>query len=109
VHTVEVLQQAPAVEAGRVIFHRRACVTCHSVDGSRHTGPTLLGVYGSEVKLSTGQTVLADEDYIRRSILKPDADLVAGYQPEMTAYPNIRPGELSALVAYIRSLREEGD
>lgn len=104
VHTVEVLQQAPALEAGRVVFVRRACVTCHSIDGSRNTGPSLLGVAGSTVTLSDGSTIPADADYLRHSILRPTDQIVAGFRPEMPSYANIRPAELNVLVAYIQSL-----
>jgi len=59
---------------------RFACASCHSIDGSTLVGPSWLGLYGSEVTLSDGSTVTADEEYIRNSILDPASQIVAGFE-----------------------------
>ena len=67
--------------------------------------PTLVGVFGSSVTLATGETVLADEGYMRESILDPRAKLVAGYAPIMPTFQGqLSEEELTQLVAYIKSL-----
>ena len=54
---------------------------CHSLDGTKSTGPTFKGLYGSTVKLTGGQSVKADEQYLLDAILDPDKQIVSGYQP----------------------------
>jgi cytochrome c oxidase subunit 2 len=104
-----------AVE-GRDLFYKLQCVTCHSANAEARA-PVLEGLYGSTVQLREGRPnpVRADEDYIRESILKPDAKVVAGYEPIMPVFllkksPDDKEGhlteeELMKLIAYIKSLR----
>lgn len=94
----------PLASAGEVLFQNLGCSTCHLMDG-RGTGPSLVGLFGSEVLLATGETVVADAQYIRRSIIDPNAQLVAGYPPIMPTYAGqISEEEVLRLVEYIRSL-----
>ena len=82
-------------------------ITCHTVDGSPLVGPSFKGVFGHKVKLSDGRTVTADENYLRESILKPQAKVVQGFQPVMPTYQSIlKPREVDALIEYIKSLGE---
>ncbi|MCC5810714.1 MAG: cytochrome c oxidase subunit II [Ectothiorhodospiraceae bacterium] len=94
------------VELGRRLADGEGCMACHSVDGSRRVGPTWLNLYGSEVTLTDGSTVSADESYLRRSIEDPRAQVTAGYSPVMPAY-SFDEDEMDALLAYIRSLSED--
>lgn len=94
-------------ELGAKLYQSKACVTCHSVDGSPLVGPTFKGVFGHSVKLSDGTSVKADENYLRESILKPQAKVVQGFQPVMPTYQSIlKPREVDALIEYIKSLGE---
>ncbi|MCK8515157.1 cytochrome c oxidase subunit II [Methylonatrum kenyense] len=90
---------------GRNLAEQHGCVACHSVDGSRQIGPTWLNLYDSEVTLADGSTVVADADYIRRSITDPGAELTQGFPPVMPAF-DLDDADLGALVSYIRSLAE---
>src|SRR5262245_61001535 len=63
--------------AGEKLFADLACVTCHKAEGGGR-GPVLDGVFGRQVRLQNGETVAADEAYIRESIVTPSAKLVAG-------------------------------
>jgi len=91
----------PPVSAGERLFSRLGCITCHGV-----RGPTLAGLYGSQVKLANGQTVLADENYIRESILNPSAKIVAGFQTVMPTYRGqLTEDQLIQLVTFIKSLQ----
>jgi cytochrome c oxidase subunit 2 len=93
------------VEAGRKLFQVRGCQQCHSVDGSGKTGPSLLGVYGHEQLLTGGGSVVADENYIRESILEPQARVVAGFDPVMPTYQGrLSDDEIVAIIAYLKSL-----
>jgi cytochrome c oxidase subunit 2 len=94
-------------ERGEEIATRVGCMSCHSVDGRKHIGPTWAGMFGSKRQLTRGDSVLADETYITRSIMDPQADVVAGFDPVMPSYQGlIGGGEVSAVVAFIKSLRD---
>jgi cytochrome c oxidase subunit II len=100
-------QDSP-VDAGSKLFQDLACVSCHSA-GSGQRGPSLAGVFGHEVELQGGQKVIADEAYIRESIVNPQAKIVAGYQPLMPTFQGLVTEEqLLQLIAYVKSLGEQG-
>ena len=90
--------------AGAKLFQQHACNTCHRPD-SLARGPNLEGLYGKPVTLADGRTVVADESYIRESIVMPNAKLVAGFQPLMPTFQGLISEEgLLQLVAYVKSL-----
>jgi cytochrome c2 len=94
---------------GKALYSSLGCVGCHSLDGSKGTGPTFKGLYGQTTKLTTGQSVQADTAYLLESILDPDKQIVAGYSPGIMSAV-IKPGAVSqadakALVAYIQTLK----
>ncbi len=91
-------------QSGEQLFTTLACKTCHQQNG-KGRGPSLVGVYGSTVKLSTGETVLADDAYLRESILQPSAKIVQGYQPIMPVFQGlVTEDQLLQLMAYVKSL-----
>lgn len=96
------------VAAGGRLFQQLGCSGCHS-QNSIARAPLLDGVYGKPVPLQSGQVVLADESYIRDSILLPQKDVVAGYAPVMPSFQGrISEEELMQIISYIRFLGEEG-
>jgi cytochrome c2 len=68
-------------KGGQGLYASLGCQGCHSIDGSKSTGPTFKGLYGSKVTLTTGQTVTADDQYLLEAIIDPDKEIVKGYQP----------------------------
>lgn len=90
-----------------MVAERAGCFACHTTDGRSSTGPTWLGLFGSEVRLVDGGTVIADEEYLRRSIVDPLVEVVDGYRPVMPSGfgDRLTDEEIEAIVAYIRSLR----
>ena len=97
---------------GAQVFQQFACQTCHRQD-SGPRGPALEGLYGSQVKLADGKTVVADQEYIRESILNPAVKVVSGYQALMPLYRNqLTQEQLNQLVEYVKTLgatkRKEG-
>jgi cytochrome c oxidase subunit 2 len=89
---------------GGKLFVRHACNTCHRPD-SLARGPNLEGLFGKHVQLADGRTVIADESYLRESILTPNAKIVAGFQPIMPTFQGlVSEEELLQLVAYVKSL-----
>jgi cytochrome c oxidase subunit 2 len=90
--------------AGERLFTERNCVTCHRGDSGAR-GPALGGIFGRKVDLQGGESVIADEAYIRESILNPAARVVAGYQPIMPPYQGqLTEEQLLELIAYLQSL-----
>jgi cytochrome c oxidase subunit 2 len=85
------------------------CSTCHLLDQQGRC-PILRGVYGSRVQLQNGGTVLADDAYIRESILNPNAKIVAGYRPDVmpTFQGQISEEGLLQLIVYVKSLAITG-
>lgn len=92
---------------GEELVRSEGCVSCHTVDGGSGIGPTLQGVAGSEVELTDGTTVTADDAYLRRSIEEPGAQIVKGYRGIMPER-NLSPGDVDAIVAYLNAIGAGG-
>ena len=94
----------PLSATGEKIFAELGCSTCHRTD-TQGRGPNLQGVFGKPVLLEDGRTVVADENYVRESILDPGAKVVNGFKPVMPTFQGLVSEEqLNALVAYVKSL-----
>jgi cytochrome c oxidase subunit II len=96
------------VAAGAKLFQDLFCVTCHTA-GPTAKGPALTNVFGHEVELTNGSKVIADEAYLRESIVFPQAKVVAGFQPVMPPFQGmVTEEQLLQLIAYIKSLSTPG-
>jgi cytochrome c oxidase subunit II len=96
--------------AGRQIVRINGCTACHSSDGTRLVGPTFSGLYGSTVTVITDgsqREVTADEEYIRRSIYEPDADITVGYPPGlMLSYRNLIDEQgIQDIIEYLKTIQ----
>jgi len=98
-------------ESGAALFQTLACDTCHreeAAGGVVARAPELEGLYGNQVRLMDGRTLLADDEYIRESILDPAKKIVAGWQPVMPTYQGqVTEEQLAQLITYIRSLGQQ--
>lgn len=91
-------------QAGALLYEQYGCITCHGTG----KGPPFIDLYGSNVKLDNGQTVVADDAYLRESILFPTAQIVAGYRPIMPTFKGqLNEDQVLNLIAYIKSLRTQ--
>lgn len=100
---------ASPVARGKELYTEKSCNGCHTINGAASVGPTWKGLYGEQVRLADGSTIVADEAYLRESLKEPSAKTVEGYAPGLMETV-IKPGSLSeqevtALVAYIMSLK----
>ena len=98
---------ASSAEQGARVVQRSGCLACHSVDGTTvgKTGPTLKGLYGTQVRLVGKPPVRADDAYLTRSILEPAADIVQGHEPGMPSFRGVlSEADVRSVVMYIRSL-----
>lgn len=91
---------------GQRLYSDFGCVACHTLTGTADAGGSLTGLIGQERTLADGRTIVADRDYVRRAILEPDADVVAGFAPKMPSYAGVlSEPQLEALLVYLESLR----
>lgn len=97
---------APLADTGKQLFTSLGCSTCHRFD-IQGRGPNLQAAYNKPVLLEDGRTVVADENYVRESILNPTAKIVNGFKPVMPTFQGLVTEEqLNALVAYVKSLNQ---
>jgi cytochrome c oxidase subunit 2 len=93
----------PAAVTGGKLFEQLGCARCHQSE-SRPLGPALEGLFGRRIELQSGETIVADETYMRESILNPKAKIVAGYQPIMPTFQGLISEEgLHQIIAYLKS------
>ena len=97
-------EEGSLASQGEKIFQKFACNTCHTNDATAR-GPVLAGLFGRQVMLSGGNVVVADENYIRESILNPQAKVASGFQPIMPTFQGqVTEEDLLKLLAYVKSL-----
>jgi len=98
--------QYPPEEWGKIQWERKGCQTCHNIDGTRSKGPSWKGIFGKMEKLNNGSTVLVDENYLRESMLQPNAKVVDGFEAIMPTFQGLlRQNEMDGLIAFIKSLQ----
>lgn len=91
---------------GEELVVQTGCLACHSLDGTPKVGPTLKGLFGKKVSLTDGKSVLADESYIRESILEPNARLVQGFPPVMPTFQGVvKDEDITAIIAYLKTVK----
>lgn len=90
-------------QAGLDVATAKGCTNCHSTSGRASTGPTWQGIWGSEVELTDGRTVVVDEAYIRRSIEDPRSEEVAGFASSMPELA-LTDDEIARITDLIREL-----
>jgi mono/diheme cytochrome c family protein len=97
-------------EYGAVVFQRFGCDSCHTVDGRAGIGPTLRNVYGYQRTLIDRRVVLADEEYLARSILDHGADVVLGYGNVGPSFAGqMDQDRVDVLVEFLKSLSDRGE
>ncbi|HEY0478506.1 MAG TPA: cytochrome c oxidase subunit II [Kofleriaceae bacterium] len=96
----------PPEQLGRLLYEKKGCNACHTVDGSARVGPSWKGVFGTMVPLSDGTQVKMDENYIKESVLFPQAKSRPGFPPSMPSFEGqLKDREIAGIIAYIKSLK----
>jgi cytochrome c oxidase subunit 2 len=99
------VQLSAAGERGKTVAREQGCISCHTADGGRSTGPTWKGLAGSTVTLDDGTEVVADDAYLREAILQSRGQVVEGYANVMPVYEGeLSDAELDDLIAYLEDL-----
>jgi len=107
---IEKLPPEKLWEGGKKLYNQRGCKQCHSIDGSNGIGPTFKGVWGHNVALNGGARVTVDENYVRESIVNPQGQIVAGYEPVMPSFQGrLKDKEITAIIEYLKTLKESGE
>ncbi len=92
---------------GQSVAADAGCMRCHTVDGTPHIGPTWAGLYSATIPLQSGARVVADAQYLTKSMMDPAADLHLGFPGVMPSYQGLLTApQIGAIVEYIRSLRD---
>lgn len=104
----------PPAETGRRLYESMRCDTCHPVHGQPETsggtvvprGPSLVGVFGTQVALADGGTALVNEEYVRESILRPMQRVTKGYEPLMPSYEGqLGEEQVLQIIAYLKTFK----
>jgi cytochrome c oxidase subunit 2 len=91
---------------GAMLYEKKGCVACHTTDGAARVGPSFAKSFGTDVPLADGSKVKMDENYIRESILAPQAKARPGYPPSMPSFEGqLKEKEIEGLIAFIKSLK----
>ena len=90
---------------GELLYNRRGCASCHSVDGTSRVGPSFADTYGNQRQFVSGEKGTADENYIRESVIYPKAKVVAGFQPVMPSYKGqLSDDDIYSITEYLKSV-----
>jgi cytochrome c oxidase subunit 2 len=90
---------------GAALTIQNGCRGCHTIDGSAGTGPTWFNLYGSQVQLADGTTVIADDAYIHESIVNPQAKIVAGFESVLMPTFELTDEQIADITAFIKTLK----
>jgi cytochrome c oxidase subunit 2 len=90
---------------GQLLVSANGCAACHSTNGASGIGPTWFGLFGSQVKLTDGSVVTADEAYLTESIKAPQAKIVAGFETQLMPNYGFPDEDIADIVAYIKTIK----
>lgn len=100
----------PPEERGRSLYEKKQCIGCHTIDGNKGVAPTWKGIWGRTEILSDGSKIVVDENYIRESILEPNAKIVQGYASPsvMPTYKGtLKDKDIDAIIAFMKTLKDK--
>lgn len=95
------------VERGKIIYETKLCKACHTLDGSSLVGPTFKGIYGRKGELADGSSYVANEEYIKHSMLMPNDQVVKGFAPAMPSFEGqLSDDQINDVIAFMKSISE---
>jgi cytochrome c oxidase subunit 2 len=93
------------VDKGKALFNIKGCTACHSLNGERGVGPSLKGVWGRTSKFTDGTSLKVDANYIRESLMAPNAKIVEGFVPAMPTFQGqLTEDEINQLIDYLKTI-----
>nr|MBI1231640.1 c-type cytochrome [Cytophagales bacterium] len=97
----------PTLAHGQDLYTKMNCIACHSIDGNNagKIGPGMRGIFGSERQFKDGTATVADESYLKESIIAPSEKVVKGFDEGMPSFLGVlSENDIQSLVMFIRSL-----
>ncbi|MDP8246019.1 MAG: cytochrome c oxidase subunit II [Candidatus Hinthialibacter antarcticus] len=102
------VDRMPPAEAGERLYKIRGCAQCHSIDGTANDGPTFKNIWGKTEPLRDGSSVVVDENYVRESLMDPNAKIRKGFDAIMPTYQGkLKDKEITAIIEFIKTLKDE--
>lgn len=99
-------QNMDPVDLGKMVWEKKGCNACHTIDGRPSVGPSWKGTFGSQVSLTDGSAVPMDAAYIRTAIMEPQKQMRPGFPPSMPTYAGqLSEAEVNGVAAFIESLK----
>ncbi len=96
-------------EVGELLYNTQGCAVCHTTNGAALVGPSFLNLYGHEFETESGETIVANDAYIKESILTPNVSVIKGFQPVMTPFAGILDDKkIEAITAFLKTLSDRG-
>ncbi|NQY73687.1 MAG: cytochrome c oxidase subunit II [Candidatus Margulisbacteria bacterium] len=96
----------PLDQLGQKLYTDKGCVACHSIDGTTNIGPTWKGLYQSNRTFTSGESHIADDNYLRESMVKPMEEIVEGFQGVMPTFAgSLSDREIDAIIEYIKKIK----
>lgn len=104
--TIAAADSLTGVDRGKMLYDKQGCATCHSLDGTPKVGPSWKGIFGKMEPMAAGAPIKVDENYLRESMIDPQAHIVAGFAPAMPTYQGkLSDKDIDGLIEYIKSLK----
>lgn len=112
--TTQVAASASAMASpgatGKKIMQNIGCFACHTVDGTKLVGPSFKGIWGEEQTVVTGKEtrkLTVDEEYIKRSIYDPNADVVEGFMKGLMVSYNgqLSEDDIANIIEYLKTVK----
>jgi cytochrome c oxidase subunit 2 len=101
---IEIANSLPPVELGKRVYEKQGCNACHTLDGTPKIGPTWKGMWGKTEALQGGGSVKVDENYVRESILDPQAKTVESF-PNSMPVTKLSDREITGVIEYLKTLK----
>jgi cytochrome c oxidase subunit 2 len=104
--TIAAADSLTGKDRGAMLYEKQGCSTCHSTDGSPKVGPSWKGIFGKMESMTSGSAMKVDENYLRESMMDPQAHIVMGFAPAMPTYQGkLSDKDIDGLIEFIKSLK----
>jgi len=105
-NTIAAADSLTGKDRGAMLYEKQGCSTCHTIDGSPKVGPSWKGIFGKMEAMTAGSPIKVDENYLRESMMDPQAHIVMGFSPAMPTYQGkLSDKDIDGLIEFIKSLK----
>jgi cytochrome c oxidase subunit 2 len=105
-NTIAAADSLTGKDRGAMLYEKQGCSTCHTIDGSPKVGPSWKGIFGKMEAMTAGSPMKVDENYLRESMMDPQAHIVMGFSPAMPTYQGkLSDKDIDGLIEFIKSLK----